>query len=123
MKLKPCILIIEDDDAILEMVSTALEYAGFNVVQASNGKLGLALVDKLHPALIYLDMHMPVMDGWDFLEIYYAQPGPYIPIIAVSAHTSDPRTIPRVAAFLAKPFDLLRFVNLVNRLLSSYARV
>ncbi len=79
MKVKPCILIMEDDEAILEMVSTALDYAGFNVAQATNGKVGLSLVENLHPALIYLDMHMPVMDGWDFLSLYYAQPGPYVP--------------------------------------------
>jgi CheY-like chemotaxis protein len=123
MKAKPCILIMEDDEAILEMVSTALDYAGFTVAQAPNGKIGLALIERFHPALIYLDMHMPVMDGWDFLSLYYSQPGPYVPIVAVSAHTSDPRTIPRVAAFLAKPFDLLRMVNLMTRLLSDYAGV
>jgi two-component system, cell cycle response regulator CpdR len=118
----PCILIIEDDDAIQELVHTALDYAGFLVLDAGNGQHALTLLDTYYPALIYLDMHMPVMDGWEFLAAYYARLGPHVPILAVSAYAADPASIPRVAAFIAKPFALVPMVELIQSLVAKAAR-
>ncbi len=118
-----CVLIIEDDEAIQEMVSTALMFAGFDAIKAPNGNVALKLVDQYKPDLIYLDMHMPVMDGWDFLSVYRATRRPDVPIIAVSAQYFDQRPIPKVAAYLTKPFDLNRLVSVMKRLLERYARV
>jgi len=118
-----CILIVEDDEAIQEMVATALMFAGFDVVKAPNGRVALTLADTWKPDLIYLDMHMPDMDGWDFLAVYRTSGRPEVPIIAVSAHYADKRPVPRVEAFLTKPFDLNRLVSLTRRLLERYARV
>ena len=118
-----CILVVEDDEAIQEMVGTALLFAGFDVVKAPDGSVALSLADKFKPDLIYLDMHMPVMDGWDFLAVYRTSGRPEVPIIAVSAQYADKRPMPRVAAYLSKPFDLTRLVSTMNRLLDRYARV
>lgn len=118
-----CVLVVEDDDGIQEMVATALMFAGFDVVKAPNGSVALTLADKFKPELIYLDMHMPVMDGWDFLARYRASGRPDVPIIAVSAQFADKRPIPRVAAYLTKPFDLNRLISVTKRLLERYARV
>ncbi len=112
----PCILIVEDDEAIQELVHTALEYAGYGVVNASNGKEALAMLEEHQPDLIFLDMLMPVMNGWNFLAAYHTLSGACIPIIAVSAYTEDPQSIPCVEAFITKPFGLAPLLELVDTL-------
>jgi DNA-binding response OmpR family regulator len=90
-----CILLVEDEDGIQELVSRPLSFVGFDVIQALNGQVALTKADRYEPGLIYLDMHMPVMGGWHFLAVYHATHGPEVPIIVVSAQTFDPRMIRR----------------------------
>lgn len=64
------ILIVEDDPELSEVYHTLLVQAGYKVNVAHNGKEALALSDEHQPALILLDLRMPVMDGVEFLEKY-----------------------------------------------------
>lgn len=64
------ILVIEDDASLQEAYSFILKTDGHKVASAYNGKEGLSLVRKNTYDLILLDIHMPVMDGWEFLEKY-----------------------------------------------------
>ncbi len=64
------ILLIDDDDALQTMYSTVLGSAGHNITVASNGQEGLELLDQNSIDLILLDVNMPVMDGFGFLETY-----------------------------------------------------
>ncbi len=57
------ILIIEDSSLLRAVARGAMEDAGFSVIEAENGKIGLDLALKEHPDLIMLDLMMPVMDG------------------------------------------------------------
>ncbi len=57
------ILIIEDDEKILRLLQRALNYEGYNVVLATEGKSGLSLTQDQKPALIILDWMLPDMDG------------------------------------------------------------
>jgi CheY-like chemotaxis protein len=63
------ILVVEDNDDIRDAISEALELEGFSVETARNGKEGLAKLRKsTAPTLVLLDLMMPVMNGWEFLD-------------------------------------------------------
>lgn len=61
------VAIIEDDSAIAEMYRFKLEQAGFTVIMAQNGKIGLEKITNQHPDLILLDIMMPEMTGDEML--------------------------------------------------------
>lgn len=67
---KKPILIVEDDPELSEVYHTLLVQAGYPVTIAHNGKDALKQADENHPALILLDLRMPVMDGVEFLQKY-----------------------------------------------------
>lgn len=64
------ILIIEDDQTLSGAYQLILERAGYSVTVANNGKLGLTAAAKETPAIILLDLLMPVIDGIEFLRRY-----------------------------------------------------
>ena len=63
------IVIIEDDTDLRETMKELLEMEGFSVITAANGREGLNLIERDgRPCLILLDLMMPVMNGWEFLD-------------------------------------------------------
>ncbi len=62
------ILIVEDEEAVLKVLASKLERAGFTVLEARNGIEGLATAKDKHPDLILLDVIMPKMDGVTMLK-------------------------------------------------------
>jgi CheY-like chemotaxis protein len=63
------ILVVEDDDNIRDTVRQILELEGYKVHVAENGKRAIEVLENLkYPCLILLDLMMPVMNGWQFLE-------------------------------------------------------
>ena len=60
----PRILVIEDDDAIRDLIATNLEMAGYDIKQAPDGIKGQALAVQLQPDLIMLDLMLPKVDGF-----------------------------------------------------------
>jgi signal transduction histidine kinase/CheY-like chemotaxis protein len=66
-------LVVEDDDASREMVCRMLEAEGWIVHQARNGREGLARLADSHPGIVLLDLMMPEMDGFEFLEEMHAR--------------------------------------------------
>jgi len=62
------ILLIEDDEALAQLVQLLLERAGYTVKSASNGEAGLELARESPPDLVLLDILMPDMDGWHVYE-------------------------------------------------------
>jgi signal transduction histidine kinase/CheY-like chemotaxis protein len=80
------VLVIEDDDATREMVRRMLEREGLAVVEAADGREGLARVAERLPSLILLDLLMPGMDGFEFLSELHANPEWHsIPVVVVTA--------------------------------------
>ena len=61
------ILVIEDMDPIRQAITAALAKAGFNVLQASNGKEGLKVALEEHPDILLVDIIMPGLDGIDMV--------------------------------------------------------
>ncbi len=66
--MKDTILLIEDDEALSQLVQLLLERAGYTVHSAGNGKVGLELAREVPPDLVLLDILMPDMDGWHVYE-------------------------------------------------------
>jgi len=117
----PRILVVEDDTAIRQTIAELLEDEGFVVECAVNGADALArLGASAAPAVILLDLTMPVMDGWTFRETQCRDPRyAAIPTVIVTAgHGGAARTNDDLApaAVLPKPFDLDRLLATVHRL-------
>ena len=109
------ILVVEDNDDVREMMSVTLELEGHDVVTAANGQQAL---DKLHrgtePCMILLDLMMPVMNGWQFQEEVAKDPKlADIPVVVVSAMPGERcRRLP-AAAFIPKPIDVDKLLDVV----------
>ena len=63
------ILVVEDEKPMSRALELKLTHAGFGVVSASNGEMGLKILEEQLVALILLDLVMPVMDGFKVLEV------------------------------------------------------
>jgi CheY-like chemotaxis protein len=113
------IMLIEDDLSIQGAVSMLLEREGFTVTCASNGKEALRALDAGYaPALILLDMVMPVMDGREFRIAQQLDPRlAGIPVVVLSATSSgDQRPeLPPPSAVMAKPFDIDQLLAVIER--------
>ena len=80
------VLVIEDDPSAREMLRRTLEKDGWKVTEAQNGKVGLEQLDDGAPALILLDLMMPEMDGFEFLDtLRQRKDGQGIPVIVITA--------------------------------------
>jgi two-component system nitrogen regulation response regulator NtrX len=113
------ILVVDDESAVRETIAAVLETEGHEVQQARDGQDALEVVLERMPELILLDLAMPRMDGWRFLEELHERElrrktrviivsGRYDPSSATATQRS------RVGTFLRKPFEpdsLLRMVE------------
>ena len=110
------ILIVDDDPEILAMLRDFLESEGLSVRTASNGEEALAVLSEVAPALILLDMRMPVLDGWGFAERYRAR-ALTCPIVVMTAAESARRWAEEIGAtgYIAKPFDVNELLQTIER--------
>ena len=108
------ILVVDDDSDIREVVGEALEFAGYEVATAREGREGLALCRSFRPTLILLDLMMPGMSGWEFRSAQQQDPLiSTIPVVVVTALGHDPDIA--ASAVLAKPFRLDDLLAQVRR--------
>lgn len=110
------VLVVEDDLAIRESLEQILEFEGYSPILAENGERAVKILENgERPCLILLDLMMPVMSGWEFLEIQKeSQTLSSIPVVIVSAAGERAR---HAAAndILRKPIDVERLLELVDR--------
>ena len=114
--MRPRVLVIDDDDALCDTIRAALgdEYA---VASARHGAAALDLVKVHEPALILLDLRMPIMDGWSFVQQYRRVARVPARVVVMSA-APDLATVARQLGAdgqLKKPFDLTQLQTLVER--------
>lgn len=84
------ILIIEDSGLLRAVVKDALETAGFSVIEAEDGKVGLEKALTAHPALIMLDLMMPVMDGLTMFKLLRKDEwGAHVPVVMLTGTDKD----------------------------------
>lgn len=114
------ILIVEDDKDIRETLQYALELEGYQVETASNGSDALHFLKKNHsPHLILLDLMMPIMNGWEFLEAIKTEAElSRIPVIVITAAGEAASRTVDVNAFIKKPIELESLLNTVQTLVS-----
>ena len=119
--MSPPILVVDDSEDAQEFFRGALADAGFDVLQARNGRDALALlVDQKAPRLVIVDLIMPIMDGAELVDVLHCYKRlAKIPVLMVSA--ADVPDALRLAGthYLKKPFDEEALLREVNGLLAS----
>jgi CheY-like chemotaxis protein len=115
------ILIAEDDLDVREALEDALTTEGYAVRCVSDGRAALAELERAQaPTLVLLDLMMPTMSGWEFLDAHRASDRlsrhPVVTISAVPATESieDPTPL-RTSGALAKPLDILGVLEQVRK--------
>jgi CheY-like chemotaxis protein len=114
----PTVLVVDDDPDVRSLLEMCLGLEGFDVLTASNGRHALLTLNETHPALILLDLMMPVMDGVEFRRQQRAEPRLRdIPVVCLSARHDARQTAIALgfAGFLSKPFDLDTVVAAVRQ--------
>ena len=117
------ILLVEDNEMNRDMLSRRLERRGYEVVIAVDGAEGVDKAGTEAPALILMDMSLPVVDGWDATRRIKAEPTTRaIPVIALTAHAMSGDREKAVEAgcddFDTKPVDLARLLGKIEALLA-----
>lgn len=108
------ILVVEDNIDIQENLKATLENEGFSVYTADNGREALDQLSKIPtPCVILLDLMMPVMNGWEFVEeinkdIMLSS----IPIVVVTA-IGDVKKSPQNAEYIAKPINMAALMGAI----------
>jgi DNA-binding response OmpR family regulator len=100
------ILIIEDDNALRNVLTEKLSAEGFNIIQAVNGEEGLEVALREHPALILLDILMPKLDGLSMLTKMRGGDDPWakhVPVMVLT-NSTDAQTIYRATNLGASDF-------------------
>jgi len=114
------ILVCDDDEGILDMLSFILEDSGYKVIPERNSMNLYSLIEKEQPDLLLLDLWMPVLSGDQVLRVLKNNPETKsLPVIVVSASTEGKKIADEAGAndFLAKPFDIDQLVGRVQHML------
>lgn len=106
--MRPLVLVVDDDPDILDAICDILEVEHYRVARARNGVEALDRVEAERPAVILLDLMMPVMDGVTFAKALRQRPAVRdVPILVISADGNPSRAASIGArGYLAKPFDI-----------------
>lgn len=87
---QPLVLIAEDFEDARELYRDYLQFSGFDVETATNGREAIEQAVLLQPDLILMDASMPVLDGWQATRELKANPSTrHIPVLALTAHAFD----------------------------------
>jgi DNA-binding response OmpR family regulator len=118
------ILVIDDSNTNLVLLESLFKRNGYRVLSAMSGKEALDLIKRTVPDLIFLDLKMPEIDGFEFMKLLrdnsdWAE----IPVVILSA-ISDKETIIRgiemgVVDYLTKPLEIEKVIHLTRNILSS----
>jgi DNA-binding response OmpR family regulator len=117
------ILLIEDDPRAREMLHFRLQKAGYEVVEALDGDEGL-LKALRKPDLIFLDIRLPKIDGWELCKILKSEPRTQkIPVVMLTGCgqpiQAEYGKLCGADAYLTKPWDPKELMETTRRLLSS----
>ena len=113
------ILIIDDDPDLRKLVKINLSSFGYQVLCAEEGTKGLEMARTEHPALILLDLMMPVVDGWRVLDDLSKDPTTRdVPVVVLTAMAQDEYVLRALEAgaveYLCKPFDLIGLTKCID---------
>ena len=113
------ILVIDDNEACREAMLASLTHAGFRVYGAADGREGVEAVRRIQPDMVFMDLMMPEMDGWEAMAALRADPRTAVfPVIACTASAPDLERI-HAAGFrgcIPKPTRLPALVEAIRAL-------
>ena len=119
---QPTILVVDDEPSIRDLIVAVLEEEGYLAHGAHSGSAALDLVPELRPDLVLLDMMMPQMDGRETIRRLRQLPdGRRTLVIVMSAAVSAEHAGEGMAAFIAKPFDLVALLDTIASVLDGEA--
>lgn len=108
MEISEKILLVDDDEDNLKIVSRLLEKEGYSVIKANSGELGLKALDRYRPDLVLLDVNMPGMDGIETIQILKRKENTAA-VVFVTANTTTDDVIRGLDAgaldYISKPFS------------------
>jgi two-component system cell cycle response regulator DivK len=117
------ILLVEDNEMNRDMLSRRLERKGYQIIIAVDGGQGVSMAKSEAPALILMDMSLPVLDGWEATRLLKnAEDTRSIPIIGLTAHAMAGDREKCIAAgcddYDTKPVELPRLLTKIEALLN-----
>ena len=118
------LMVVEDDAAIRNLIVHVLQGADYAVTTARDGLEALDALDRKRPDAILLDVNMPRMDGFSFLEALRSRPAASsVPVLMLTAQSSaaDIRRAMQLGArdYIGKPFEARQLLRRVQRLLAA----
>lgn len=118
------ILLVEDNELNRDMLSRRLERKGFSVRYAGDGAEAIEQVRDSFPAVILLDMNLPIMNGWETCEALRKEyPDQKLPIIALTAHAMSGDREKAIDAgcddYATKPVDFKTLLEKINALIEN----
>ncbi len=116
------ILYVEDNEDNIYMLSRRLERKGYEIIVAKNGEQGVAMARAETPALILMDLSLPILNGWEATQQLKASPETRdIPVIGLSAHAMTGDREKALAAGCddvdTKPVEFRRLLEKIQALL------
>jgi CheY-like chemotaxis protein len=118
-ELSEVVLVVDDDPEIRDLVQWLLEDEGWTVATAADGRDALNQATNSRPALIVLDMGLPIMNGEEVarrLHDVYADPPPIV-VVSADGHAGERAARIGAASFLHKPFNVDDLARIVRRTL------
>ncbi len=115
------ILICDDDEGILDLLTMLLEDNGFDVIAEQSSLNVYKIIESEHPDLLILDLWMPVLSGDQVLRMLKNNPATQtLPVMIISASMEGKQIAVLAGAddFMAKPFDVNTLVERVKKFLS-----
>lgn len=118
--MKPKVLVIEDNEQNLYLVTFILEKHGYEVVQARDGRQGIDLAFDVNPILILLDIQLPVMDGYAVARELRSSPKlADVPIVAVTSYAMvgdrEQALSAGCSGYIEKPINPLTFISEIEQ--------
>ena len=117
------ILLVEDNEMNRDMLSRRLQRKGYDVVMALDGAQGIDVATRESPAIILMDLSLPVIDGWEATRRLKAAPETrMIPVIALTAHAMSGDKEKAMEAgcddYDSKPIEFPRLLGKIETLLN-----
>lgn len=121
-RVRPTLLIVDDDDMQRKLVATMLKGENYSLLFAISGMDALALLRKVRPDVILMDITMPGLDGLETTRRLKAVPGLlHVPVIMITGHSEGNVVIDSLSAgaagFVVKPFDRLSLIGKITKAL------
>lgn len=105
------VLIVEDDVDTREALAELLQGEGLEVTTAPNGRVGLEELSRVRPSLVLLDVVMPSMSGWEFLQEKAQRPEADVPVVVMTAMPARNVEPGHDCMVLEKPFTVGQLIE------------